>query len=145
MNASMTASSENGLWSALREYRAVCQETLALYREEQQLLQNGQEYPAFLFYRRRKDLLPRLEKALIEIRRWRGQIQSGDPAVPVPGTELRALTDEIQTMLMRILQLDRDNRQALLGRGLLPAEHLPKPAAQQPHYVANLYRRHSAA
>jgi hypothetical protein len=32
-----------------------------------------------------------------------------------------------------------------LRRGLVPAAHLPPVASQQPHFVANLYRRHTAA
>ena len=141
----MTVPLPDELRTTLLEYRALCEEVLQLYREEQQCLGNAREYSAFLFYRRRKDLLPRLEKALTDLRRWRGHRRDGGSPGPHVSTELRALTDEIQTMLMRILQLDRENRQALLGRGLLPCEHLPRPAAQQPHFVANLYRRHSVA
>ena len=49
----------------------------------------------------------------------------------------------IQSLLMKVLLLDRENQQALLRRGLVPAKHLPPVAAQQPHYVAGLYQRHS--
>jgi hypothetical protein len=46
---------------------------------------------------------------------------------------------------MKFLQLDRENQQSLLRRGLVPPRHLPAVAAQQPHYVAGLYRRHAQA
>jgi hypothetical protein len=46
---------------------------------------------------------------------------------------------------MKILLLDRENQQAMLRRGLVPARHLPPPAAQRPHFVAGLYQRHAAA
>lgn len=133
------------LLPVLQQYRALCEETLELYLREHQALHQGGDYQPFPFYQRRKDLLPRLEAALTELRRWRGLHRSGATRTRAPSTELRRITDQVQTMLMRILQLDRENQQALLRRGLLPAQHLPPAAAQHPHYVANLYRRHSPA
>ncbi|MEJ5237974.1 MAG: hypothetical protein WHT82_06420 [Limisphaera sp.] len=136
---------ETPLLPVLQQYRALCEETLDLYLREHQALHQGGEYQPFQFYRHRKDLLPRLEAALTELRRWRGLHRSGATRPRAPSTELRRITDQVQTMLMRILQLDRENQQALLRRGLLPARHLPPAAAQQPHFVADLYRRHSPA
>jgi hypothetical protein len=133
------------LGALLQHYRALCEEVLALYTREHQRLQQGADYQPFEFYRLRKDLLPRLEAALTGFKRWRGYARSSGTLVPASSTELRRVIDQVQTMLMRILQLDRENQQALLRRGLLPAAHLPPPAAQQPHFVANLYRRHSTA
>jgi hypothetical protein len=46
-------------------------------------------------------------------------------------------------LLMKVLLLDRDNQQALLRHGLVPARQLPSSAVQQPHCVADAYRRHS--
>jgi len=45
----------------------------------------------------------------------------------------------------QVLLLDRENQQALLRRGLLPARHLPAAAVQRPHCVADAYRRHTRA
>lgn len=144
MNSPVDAAhtAESGLQEWLLRYRALCEEALVLYREEQRCLLDGADYPAFLFYQRRNDLLPRLEQALTGIRRWRGQWSAAEGGRAIVSAELRNLTDQVQTMLMRILQLDRENQQALLGRGLLPARQWPKAAAQKPHYVADLYRRH---
>jgi len=50
-----------------------------------------------------------------------------------------------QDAVVRILMLERENQQALLRRGLCPAQHLPPAASQQPGYVAQLYRRHTVA
>jgi hypothetical protein len=38
--------------------------------------------------------------------------------------------------------LDRENEEALLRRGLLPARALPSPEQSQPHFVARTYQRH---
>ncbi|MCS7091398.1 MAG: hypothetical protein RMN51_11625 [Verrucomicrobiota bacterium] len=138
----MVAEAPSPLHQALQEYQAVCRELLAVYHDEQQCLHSSAEYPSFLFYRRRKDLLLRLEQALTGIRRWRGQCPLPGNDDPLPSAELRKLTEQVQNMLLRILQLDREIQQALLARGLLPPRHLPQPMAQKPHFVADLYRRH---
>jgi hypothetical protein len=31
-----------------------------------------------------------------------------------------------------------------LRRGLVPVRHIPPPASQKPHFVANMYQRNSA-
>jgi len=57
--------------------------------------------------------------------------------------EVKSLFRPYRVLLMRVLLLDRENQQALLRHGLLPARHLPATAGQQPHCVADLYRRHA--
>ncbi|MCC6233741.1 MAG: hypothetical protein IT580_13910 [Verrucomicrobiales bacterium] len=42
---------------------------------------------------------------------------------------------------MKILLLDRENEQALLRHGLVPARELPSVNRQRPHFVSDLYRR----
>jgi hypothetical protein len=59
--------------------------------------------------------------------------------------EIKNLFQEIQNLLPRILMLDRENQQEMLRRGLIPPAQLPPPAAQQPNFVAGLYRRHAVA
>jgi hypothetical protein len=49
----------------------------------------------------------------------------------------------LQDLLVKILQLDRENQQALLRRGLVPARHVASCAAPPSNYVANLYRRYN--
>jgi hypothetical protein len=53
------------------------------------------------------------------------------------------LFQNIQSLLMKVLVLDRENQQAMLRRGLVPARHLPAVAVQKPHYVASLYQRNA--
>jgi hypothetical protein len=58
--------------------------------------------------------------------------------------ELEELFRDIQSLLPRLLLLDRENQQEMLRRGLIPAAQLPPAASQRPNFVANLYQRHAA-
>jgi len=58
-------------------------------------------------------------------------------------SEVKELFQSVQGLLMKVLLLDRENQQALLGRGLVPLRHLATAAVQQPQYVANVYKRHT--
>jgi len=53
------------------------------------------------------------------------------------------MLQSLHALLIKLLLLDRENQQTLLNQGLLPAEQLPPSAGQQPHCVADLYRRHA--
>jgi len=126
----------------LRDYLALCEQALALAGEENQALNGGAEYPSFGFYQKRKGLLSGLESSLMKLRGWRQTWQQTDAAERARCSEVKPLFQAIQDLLMRVLLLDRENQQALLRRGLVPAGHLPLAAGQQqPHYVADLYRR----
>ena len=57
--------------------------------------------------------------------------------------EVVDLFQTIQSLVMKTLLLDRENQQALLRRGMVPAISLPAVGAQQPHFVAGLYRQHA--
>jgi hypothetical protein len=61
-----------------------------------------------------------------------------------PCGEIDELFRDIQSLLPRLLLLDRENQQEMLRRGLIPALQLPPAASQQPNFVARLYRRHAA-
>jgi hypothetical protein len=65
-----------------------------------------------------------------------------DPAERQRYPEMPALMRACQDLIMKVIVLDRENEQTLLRRGLLPASRLPAAQEQQPHYVAQLYRRH---
>ena len=54
---------------------------------------------------------------------------------------MAGLLREIQDVIMKVIFLDRENEQALLRKGLVPAKHLPSANRQRPHFVADLYRR----
>jgi hypothetical protein len=45
---------------------------------------------------------------------------------------------------MKILLLDRENQQAMLRRGLMPAQYVPASAAQRQNYITSVNRRHTA-
>jgi hypothetical protein len=127
----------------LRAHLALCHDVLTLAARENQVLVQAGEYTSFEFYRQRKNLLPRLEESLMALRKWRHRWQQASSAERAGCPEVQALFQSIQTLLMKVLLLDRENQQALLRRGLLPAQCLPGRTVQQPHCVADLYRRHS--
>lgn len=139
----MSASLEPDFAKDLRAHLALCEEAMALTVGENQALGNQSGYSPFEFYHKRKDLLPRLEESLIALRKWRNQWQQASSAERDGCSEVKALFQSVQTLLMKVLLLDRENQQALLRHGLMPAQHLPFRIAQQPHCVADAYRRHS--
>ncbi len=127
----------------LRRHLDLCEEVMALATRENQALAGAQPYAPFDFYQCRKNLLPRLEESLMALRKWRHRYQQTGPAERVAGPDVRGLSQSVQSLLMKLLLLDRENQQALLRRGLVPAQQLPSSTGQQPHCVADIYRRHS--
>jgi hypothetical protein len=127
-----------GLTLDLQSFRALCEEVLALATRESQALAQ-QNYQPGEFNQKRKSLLPELESVLAKLVVHR----KGRPSSAQP-EEIKTLFQGIEGMLMKILQLDRENQQALLRLGLVPANHFPAVAAQHPHYVADLYQKFSA-
>jgi hypothetical protein len=121
----------------LQAFRALCEEALALVTRESQALRD-QNYTPGEFNQGRKHLLPEVEAVLVRL-----QEQRQNRRQTLQSEEMKKLFQTIQSLLMKVLLLDRENQQALLRRGLVPARHLPSVAAQQPHYAANLYRRYS--
>lgn len=132
-----------GLARDLRAHLTLCDEALALASGENRSLAAAGNYDSAEFDGRRKNLLPRLDQSLNLLRNWRRAWQAISPAERAGFPEVKALFQAAQALLMRVLLLDRENQQALLRRGLLPARHVPALAAQRPHCVADLYRRHS--
>jgi hypothetical protein len=128
--------------SDLRTYLGICDEALALTSRENQALSAGGEYQPFEFFQLRRSLLPRLENALVQLRKWREIWLRVSPAERAGCSEVKVLFQSVQGLLMKLLLLDRENQQALLRRGLVPPRHLGTAAAQQPNYVANVYKRH---
>jgi hypothetical protein len=127
----------------LRTHLTLCQEAMSLAGKENQALTRQSGYAPFEFYQQRKNLLPRLEESLMSLRKWRNRWQQADLAERAGCSEVKALFQSVQSLLMKVLLLDRENQQALLRHGLVPARQLPPTAAQQPHCVADIYRRHS--
>jgi hypothetical protein len=139
----MNTAIEPGFALDLRLHLALCQEAMNLAMRENQALSGQAGYAPFEFYQQRKNLLPRLEESLMALRKWRARWQQVDAAERAGCSEVKALFQSVQSLLMKVLLLDRENQQALLRHGLVPARQLPPTAAQQPHCVADAYRRHS--
>ena len=139
MNPPIAAEFSKNLALDLQAFCALCEEVLGLVIHESQALSGQKAYKAGEYNQVRKRLLPDLESALIKLRRQRQERRQKT----TPSEEEKRLFQTIQGVLMKILLLDRENQQALLRHGLVPAKHLPPVAVQRPHYVAGLYRQHS--
>ena len=128
------------LKGVLQAYLQLCQELLALGAEESRALQRDEAYPAFDFHQKRKNLLPQLDKAVPLLRHWSRAWRN----CPVKGPwdeDVKSLLAAAQNLVVKILILDRENQQALLRRGLVPARHIPSAVTQRPHFVIDLYQR----
>lgn len=131
------------LTNHLRSYLTLCEDVLSLASRENQALGTAAEYQPFEFHQGRKALLSRLDESLNLLRTWRQAWQRLDPRERSQYSEVKALLQATQDALVKILLLDRENQQALLRRGLLPARQVSNFASQPPHYAAQLYRRHA--
>jgi hypothetical protein len=145
MNDSISAQFTAGLIFELRAYLNLCEEFLALAVRENQALSGPANYQPFEFHQKRQSLLPNLEAVSNRLRQLRLVWQQASPSERAWCNEAKPLFQNIQSLLMKVLQLDRENQQALLRRGLVPAKHLPAAAVQKPHYVASLYQRNATA
>ena len=143
MNNSAPAGFISDMIRDLRAFSIMGEEVLALATREHQALAGAGDYEPFVFHRLRKDLLLRLEPLIIGIKRWRQLWQQISPVERAGCIDVKAMIQMLQDLLVRILQLDRENQQALLRRGLVPARHVTSCAAPPSNYVANLYRRHN--
>jgi hypothetical protein len=93
----------------------------------------------------RKELLPRLNNSLENLKRHRLAWQQAGSQEREANDEMAALLRRSQDLIMKIIMQDRENEQALLRRGLLPPKHLPAANRQRPHFVADMYRRQSGS
>jgi hypothetical protein len=138
----MNATAQPALIRDLRSFVTVCEDLLALSSEEHQTLASGR-VDTIGMVDARKNLLARLNEVLISIKNWRKAWQQQDQAERAQHPEVKALLGVLQQMIVRILQLDRENQQSLLRAGMMPARHLPAAATQQPGFVARMYSRHN--
>jgi hypothetical protein len=133
------------LISELKKYLALCEEALLLAVRENQVLTGQDDYKPLEFQQKRKNLIPDLQSICTSLHHCRMRWQQVSVQEREQCQEVKPLFQQIQGYIMKLLQLDRENQQALLRRGLVPVQHLPAVVAvQQPHFVANLYRRNSA-
>lgn len=145
MKDSLSTHVADALALDLQGFAGICREALSLARHEHQALSDHADYPHVEFYQKRKALLADVEAMLPKFRSHRIAWQQISRSQREQFTELKQLFQNIQGLLMRIMLLDRENQQTMLKRGLVPTRHLPATASQQPHYVADLYRRNSLA
>jgi hypothetical protein len=144
MNDAVVPSFIPELASQLRNHLALCQDVLLFAGREHQALAEPGEYQPFEFHQGRKALLLRLDKALNLLRTCRLAWQRLEATERARHSEVKHLLQAVQDSLVKILVIDRENQQALLRRGLVPAGHVPSFASPPPHYAAQLYRRHSS-
>ncbi|NOS72118.1 MAG: hypothetical protein HOP33_19605 [Verrucomicrobia bacterium] len=127
----------------LRRHLALCQEILGVVESESEALRAAEGALNFTAYQAKKNLLPRLDQSLNQIRQHRSTWQRLEAAMRARFPEVPTLLRQNQDLIMKIIVLDRENEQALLRRGLVPPRHLPPASRQRPHFVADLYRRQS--
>jgi hypothetical protein len=125
----------------LQGHLALCQEILSLVESESHALHHTKTGPSFESYQAKKNLLPRLNQSLNQIRQHRATWQKLSPAERAQFPDVPGLLRQNQDLIMKIIVLDRENEQALLRQGLVPPRQLPAAQRQRPHFVADLYRR----
>jgi hypothetical protein len=135
--------SETETAAELRDHQRLCGELLALSEAESRALGESENHGSFALHQARKQLLPRLKESVGRLKLRREERERRGPGDRAWSEDVARLLRESQELTMRILMLDRENEQALLRRGMIPASHLPPAPRQRPHFVAELYRRHA--
>lgn len=125
----------------LQGHLTLCQDILKLVETESLTLHHTQTGLSFESYQAKKNLLPRLNQSLNQIRQHRATWQKLSPAERAQFPDVPGLLRQNQDLIMKIIVLDRENEQALLRQGLVPPRQLPAAQRQRPHFVADLYRR----
>ena len=131
----------NSMVPDLQGHLALCEEILKLVETESHALHHSEAGPSFESYQAKKNLLPRLNQSLNQIRQHRANWQKLSPTERTQQPEVPGLLRQNQDLIMKIIVLDRENEQALLRKGLVPPRQLPAAQRQRPHFVADLYRR----
>ncbi len=139
MNPLPNASAE--VAACLRTHLDLCRDLLKVVEHEAQAWRDAESPSTFADSKTKKDLLPRLDQSLDNLRKCRACWQRLSASERTNQREVAALMRSNQELIMKIIVLDRENEQALLRRGLVPPQRLPSVNRQRPHFVANLYRR----
>lgn len=135
----------DGLVLDLSHYQSLCEEVLTLTTTENRALAATTEYEAIGFNDQRRSLMPRMDSMMAKLRLRRLSWQQVPAAERERCEQVRTLFTNIQNLLMKILLLDRENQQAMLKRGLVPARHLPAAPVRPANFVASVYARNSHA
>lgn len=139
----MTAAQPN-FAADLENHRKLCETILSLVESESSRLRADDSISAPDLIATKKNFLAQLSESLNKIREHRMAWLQLEPAVRQGYPEITELLRETQNLIMKILVLDRDNEQAMLRKGLVPARHVPPASRQRPHFVSSIYQRHSA-
>jgi hypothetical protein len=127
----------------LREHLALCQELLAMVMRENTAWRDPNAPSPLALYQSKKQILPRLQQSLEQIRACRQTWQKRTPAERKQAPEIAQLLEQNQNLILKIVMLDRENEQTLLRRGFGPPKEREPAIRQQPHFVAGLYRRNT--
>ena len=129
----------------LCRHQTLCQEILAVIERETAALRASDNGAMATGLPAKRKLLERLGESVEQLRVLRQQWQRLGPEQRALYPEIIALLRQDQDLIMKIIVLDRENEQALLRLGRIPARHIPSINRQRPHFVADLYRRHSVS
>jgi flagellar biosynthesis/type III secretory pathway chaperone len=130
------------LTNDLRQHQAICQELLAIVEREAMALRSSEGSASAEFLQGKNNLLLRLNRSVDQLRFQRENWQRWSQEERALHPQIAPLLQLNQDLIMKILMLDRENEQALLRKGLVPAHQLPSANRHRPHFVADLYRRH---
>lgn len=125
----------------LRRNLSLYEDLLRVVEAECEEVAEGTGRPLTRQYTVKKGLLPLLIQSLDPLAKCRAEWQQTDPAERSRHPDIGELARQCQDVLMKVIMLDRENEQALLRQGLLPAARLPSVNRQRPNFVADLYRR----
>jgi hypothetical protein len=136
--------SHTDIVASLRNHLALCHELLAMVTRENKAFKDADAPSPLDLYQSKKQILPRLEHSLEQIRACRLVWQRMAPEERREQPDVAQLIEQNQNLVMKIILLDRENEQVLLRRGFGPPKEKTPAARQQPHFVAGLYRRHTS-
>jgi hypothetical protein len=132
--------------AVLKEYQDLSRELLRAAESDARSIADAGGTLAAESAADRRRILPRLEACLRELRRHRERWQRLSPADRAREASVAPMLRAAQDALMKIILRDRENEQRMLRSGTVPATHVGQvPPAARPHYVADLYRRHTPA
>lgn len=126
----------------LQNYTALCDEMLALVAHENRTLQKQESPVPGAHDERRKELLARLNQSLAALRVQREAWQLLPAARRSEHPEILRMIGTAQQLAMKLIVLNRENEQALLLRGFVPARHLSTMPRSRPSYAAGAYQNH---
>jgi hypothetical protein len=142
MNSHPETSTERQLQEDLQNHLALCCTMLELVEREHRALHVDGPLRRHGFDQVRQELLAPLTQSVEKLRAQRLALQQS--ASGRVSASCQALLRQGQDVMMKILLLDRENEQAMLRGGLIPASLLPSANRQRPRFVSDCYR-HSAA